>query len=86
MNQSEIEKSILDGLGEDMSRSIDFEILAGMLKEFGWVEHIIEPWYRANHSVTSWCEQTIKGEWTHLNNRFLFESTQDANWFALRWL
>ena len=86
MNYSELEQSVIDKAANDMTHSIDFEVLATALIEFGWTEHKIEPWYRANHSVTSWCERTIKGEWTHLGNRFLFESKQDANWFALRWL
>jgi hypothetical protein len=83
---ADLQNAVLDQLGKDMAASIDFQVLVDTLVAFGWVEHQVEPWYKANHSVTSWCERNTKGEWTHLNNRFLFESTQDANWFALRWL
>lgn len=85
MTQYELQDMILAQLGKDMSAVIDFQIVADLLTEIGWLEHQLEPWGKANHSVTSWCERHIKGNWTRSGNRFLFESLRDANWFALRW-
>jgi len=80
-----LEEEIIKAQADQMSRSIDYQLLVDNMVNQGWTEVIMEPWFKANHSVTSWCERNVKGAWSNNVNRFLFEDIDDANWFKLRW-
>ena len=83
-----LEQEIITGMGNQMQREIDREVLWGMLEGLGWVR-VMLPSLKSNENaidVVNWLKHNCKGPVEHAGRDFIFESSQDANWFKLRWL
>lgn len=76
-----------DYLATEMSRSMDFEILADVMTRFGW--HLVElDRYRNNmHAVDvrAWVLENCQGEHRSHGASWLFKESADAVLFKLRW-
>lgn len=72
----------------ELAEEIDFSIIADMLVESGWTSVEVPFWVSNKQAVDvdTWLFFTCKGEYKKHDRRFIFELTQDANWFKLRWL
>jgi len=82
-----IEQDIINQAGKRLSDEIDFQILADMLCELGWQKVILKPMsWEDGAAVDLWVEQNVKGHHQTMGLVWVFERTEDANWFALRWL
>lgn len=84
MSETSLEDSIIEEAAADMAKSIDFDILAQTLESFGWTR--VEMFYYAMGEVDKWLEENCKFEYSRHKDQFIFEDSQDANWFKLRWL
>lgn len=73
---------------DEMTKSIDNDVLRACLVEGGWTE--IEFYYKNNSQaidVLEWLGKNVKeNQWSRLNSYFVFRKKKDAEWFALRWL
>ena len=82
-----IEEDILNKVGKQMADEIDFGILSDMLCELGWRKVILSPMtWEDGYEVDAWTANHIKGHFENMGLVWIFETEEDANWFALRWL
>jgi hypothetical protein len=70
-------------LTEEIQKEIDFEILTGMLLEFGWTEINFTPSGRY-FEIDAWCEENTAGVQGY-GSRWLFKDEKDITMFILRW-
>lgn len=82
-----IEKSILEDLGNQLSEAVDFEILAGMLCTMGWTKFSIPRFVDNHHAIDigCWLLDNCQGEYKRNGRTFLFKESKDATMFILRW-
>lgn len=74
-------------LSKDIAEEIDWEILAGIFKECGWVTISFNPVRSAEeaHKIRQWLDTNCKGHRRSRGNNFMFELESDAVNFSLRW-
>jgi hypothetical protein len=82
-------------LGDDLARAmsqaiadkIDWDIMCDLMTQVGW--HRVEANTRFDidnyAAVTEWLNEYVKGHYKCRFNTWLFEQSEDAVWFALRW-
>jgi hypothetical protein len=82
-------------LGDDLARAmsqaiadkIDWDIMCDLMTQVGW--HRVEANTRFDidnyAAVTEWLNEYVKGHYKCRFNTWLFERSEDAVWFALRW-
>ena len=82
-----LEQDILNDMGNQMAKEMDFHIIADLLVDIGWTSVELKRFHSRENSVDiiEWLETTCTGEWKNLSTRFIFEKKQDAEWFILRW-
>ena len=83
-----LEQEFAEWAATEMSRSMDFEILADVMVEMGWHRIELDRYTDNYHAidVREWVATNCSGE--HRNNgaTWLFKKSQDAIMFKLRWL
>lgn len=79
-----LQEEILDKLADDMSKEIDYEVLADVLK---WTKVELPPFDSRFNAVdiADWCTDNCTGKFINFGVKFAFEKTKDAEWFILRW-
>jgi hypothetical protein len=78
-------------LGDDLARAIadqiDWNIMCELMTQSGW--HRVEASNEYNIddycTVKEWLKEHVKGHYKCRFNTWLFERSEDAVWFALRW-
>lgn len=84
-----IEQELIEKAGNEMARSINQEVLWGMLEGLGWTRVMITRLEDNEHAVdiTLWLDDksNIKQAYERSGRDFIFESQKDANWFKMRW-
>lgn len=82
-----LEKEIINELGEKMMSDIDKEILWGMLVKLGWTRVMLDRFTDNRHAVdiTYWLEENIKNPFERNGKDFIFENDRDAVNFILKW-
>lgn len=78
------EQEAIDYLSKEIQREIDFEIISNMLKENGWTEFKLGPYF-SEDEIQNWTKINCQGRVHGLNNTWLFEKEKDATMFILRW-
>jgi hypothetical protein len=83
-----LEQDILDDMGKEMAKEMDFHIIADMLVGIGWISVELNRFQNNTQAVdiNLWTEINCTGEWKNVSTRYIFEKKQDAEWFILRWL
>lgn len=82
-----LEEEIAESIAKDISKEIDEGIMVTMLVEIGWIlvefhhTEIIQI-----DNINSWLLANCSGQYRRLNKYYVFENSQDAEWFILRWL
>lgn len=81
-----LQQEYLDFLGEEMQRSIDFDVICNLLIDSGWTRLEIEynqtqPWV----AVKDWAGQNFEGTHREHAGVWLIENAKDATMFALKW-
>jgi len=82
-----IEETILEDLGKQFAKDMDFEILSQILVPLGWTRFEI-PRYIDNHhaiDIGYWLLDHCQGEYKRNGRTFLFKESKDATMFILRW-
>ena len=81
------EDEIAEEMAREIQKEIDEDIMASLLKDIGWVA--IDFTFndkRQSIQFKNWLLENCQGQYRRLNTIFLFEKTQDAEWFSLRWV
>ncbi len=81
-----IEEEIISNLGREIQKEIDFEVLAGMLKELGWTKVVLSPMTKEHSDIIDkWVIEYVKGPHETLGLVWMFQDSADAINFTLRW-
>lgn len=85
----DIDESMFDIAVDEIKAEMDWLYVTSTLKGAGWVEVFTNngPIFSIQryNSIREWCEKTLKGQYKAKGDHWLFESKEDAAWFALRW-
>ena len=87
MAMKNLEKEIIEELGTQMQSEIDKEILWGMLVGLGWTRVLLSRFHSREHSVDilEWVEENCKNPYERKDSEFIFENSEDAVNFILKW-
>ena len=82
-------------LGDDLARAmsqaiadkIDWDIMCDLMTQVGWHTVKASTQYSMDDYaiVKEWLNEYVKGHYKFRFNTWLFEQSEDAVWFALRW-
>lgn len=84
----DLQDQILAEKSKEMAKEIDREVLWSMLQSLGW-QRVMLPVFGSTQEysdVFEWTRINCKNSFEHHKRDYIFESKQDAAWFALRWL
>ena len=82
-----LEEEMLEQASVRMMKEIDFQILADMLVELGWVRVVLKPvTHEQGVHVDHWVKTYCKGAVETMGLVWLFEDPKDATWFTMKWL
>lgn len=82
------EDTVAQDLADQMSKSIDFELLRDhLVGARGWTQVQIKysPPERKWNEIIDWADRHCQGRYQEHLGIWLFENRKDAVWFALRW-
>ena len=82
-----MQEEILEELGTRMQSAVDREILWGILIGMGWTRIKLSRFVDNHHAVdiTYWLDEHVKNPFEREGADFIFENSQDALMFILRW-
>lgn len=83
-----LQQQVMDNLAQDMSKSMDFEVLCILMSESGW--SVLRVDYNSDsgqawNTVMNWADENFEGEYKEHNGTWLIENAKDATMFALKW-
>jgi hypothetical protein len=82
-----LQEQIINDAAQRMSDEIDFEILCSMLCQMGWTKVILSPMTReTSDEIDLWVHKNIKNPHETMGLVWVFENSQDAMWFKIRWI
>ena len=84
---SNLEDQMIETLSKEIAEEIDWEILADVFKQCGWVTISFNPIMSKVQasSIKQWLNENCKGHFRSRKNNFMFENKSDAINFSLRW-
>lgn len=83
---SELQEQILDELADRIQSRVDFDVLAIVMVESGWT--LVEVSYQSlehRREIEHWVVMNCEKNYKNYSSEWLFESIQDASFFALKW-
>jgi len=82
-----IEDIIAEDLGKKIQEEIDRQVLFDLLVSIGWTRIELPNKFLpvSGAELHKWREQNLTGHYRGHENTWLFENSQDAVIFALRW-
>ena len=88
MGLSDLQQQVLEDLGMQISKSMDFEILCVAMIECGW--HVFTMDYDpesgpAWNTIVNWADENFEGDFQEHKGTWLIENAKDATMFALKW-
>lgn len=83
-----LEDEIAQGLSKQIAQEIDFELLTDVLIACGWTKIVLpSKWLPVSGvGIHEWREKNLTGKYKAHENVWLFEKSEDAVVFSLRWL
>jgi hypothetical protein len=83
----ELGDDLAAAISQAIADKIDWDIICDLMTQVGW--HRVEANTRFDidnyAAVTEWLNEYVKGHYKCRFNTWLFERSEDAVWFALRW-
>lgn len=88
MGLSRLQKQVLEDLGMNMAKSMDFEILCATMVNSGWTVLNID--YNPVEGqgwddVVNWAGENFEGHFQEHAGTWLIKNVKDATMFALKW-
>ena len=83
----ELHEELEAELAKVLQEEIDREVLFDLLVECGWTRiELPSKWLPISGvEIHEWRQKNLKGKWKGHENTWLFEKSEDAVVFALRW-
>jgi hypothetical protein len=83
----ELEEELVADMSQAIADEIDWEIMCNLMTQVGWHKVEASTQYSTNDysKLKEWLNEYIKGHYKCRFNTWLFERSEDAVWFALRW-
>ena len=83
---SNLEDQVAKQASEEMQRSIDWEIKAGMLETIGWTRvEVLTSTMEEHLEMLLWAKRNSKQSVNNRHDVFLFQDEEDAIMFKLKW-
>ena len=79
----ELGDELADAMNQAMAEEIDWQIQVNLMTQVGW--HNVKTPTDGNPLVTEWVQENIKGRYKNRFDIWIFERSEDAVWFTLRW-
>ena len=83
----ELGDDLADAMSQAIADKIDWDIMCDLMTQVGW--HRVEANTRFDidnyAAVTEWLNEYVKGHYKCRYSTWIFEQSEDAMWFALRW-
>jgi hypothetical protein len=79
----ELGDELASAMSNAMAEEIDWQILVDLMTQVGW--HKVEAPTDGDPLVTEWVQENIKGRYKNRFDIWIFERSEDAVWFTLRW-
>jgi hypothetical protein len=70
-------------MSQAIAEEIDWEIMCDLLSQAGWQK--VKAPTDGNPLVTDWVQENVKGRYKNRFDIWIFERSEDAVWFTLRW-
>lgn len=83
-----LREDIENELGQALADEIDWQVLSDVFIKSGWTKvslDRLEDRFQAI-DIESWIDNNCTGEYMNRGKEFVFEKSQDAEWFSLKWL
>jgi hypothetical protein len=82
-----MQEEILEELGTKMQSAVDREILWGILIGMGWTRVKLSRFVDNHHAIdiSYWLDEHVKNPFEREGADFIFENSQDALVFILKW-
>ena len=80
----ELGEELADAISQAIAEEIDWEILVDLMTQAGWHKVKAEP-PKDYAAVKEWLRLHVKGHYKCRYSTWIFERSEDAVWFALRW-
>ena len=83
----ELGEELAAAMSQAIAEEIDWEIMCNLMTQVGWHKVRASTQYSMGDYavVKQWLNETVKGHYKCRFNTWLFERSEDAVWFALRW-
>jgi hypothetical protein len=74
-------------MSQAMAEEIDWGIMCDMMTRVGWHKVVASTEYNIDDYciVKEWLSLNVKGHYKCRHGTWIFEQSEDAMWFALRW-
>ena len=81
------QENLIEEIAKKMQEEIDCQLMFNLLVESGWTKIILPNKYlpTLGEDLHKWREENLKGAWKAHNNIWIFEKSEDAVIFSLRW-
>jgi frataxin-like iron-binding protein CyaY len=83
----ELGDDLADAMSQAIADKIDWDIMCDLMTQVGWHTVKASTQYSMDDYaiVKEWLNKNIKGHYKFRFNTWIFEQSEDAMWFALRW-
>ena len=83
----ELGEELASAMSQAIAEEIDWEIMCDLMTQVGWHKVKSSTRYSINDytAVKEWLNANIKGHYKCRFDTWLFERSEDAMWFALKW-
>lgn len=82
-----LQEEMINAAGSRMAAEIDFQVLASMLTELGWIKVVLKPMtMEQGQEIDQWVSNHVKGHHQTMGLVWLFEDPKDATWFTMKWM
>jgi hypothetical protein len=79
----ELGEELASAMSQAIAEEIDWEIMCDLLSQAGWQK--VKAPTDGNPLVTDWVQENVKGRYKNRFDIWIFERSEDAVWFTLRW-
>ena len=83
-----LELELEERMSKILAEEIDWELISEMMVSAGWTIVNLSRFKDRYHAIDidSWIEENCSGKHMKRSKTYVFEKSQDAEWFSLRWL
>lgn len=83
----ELGEELADAMSQAIAEEIDWRVMCDLMTQVGWHRvSVLNQYDIDDYSlVKAWLSENVKGQYQCRFGTWLFERSEDAVWFSLRW-